>query len=122
MKKLENAEIKNILENKEKRNKIAKEIAHVSISAVAGGLVGGIVGASIQKAGGYTKAANAAGYLVGLTSTVATSWTVYEKLQRADEIQQKQLEFLNQTLVSYKEEDLLYDEEDLEEGGENEEA
>lgn len=107
---------------REKSKKIRTEIAHVSISAVGGALVGGIIGASIQKAGNYSKTASTVGNLAGLTTSVATSLTLYEKLQRSDEIRQKQLEFLNQTLVSYKEEDLLYDEEDLEEGGGEEEA
>ena len=109
-------------EAREKTKKIAKEIAHISISAVGGAFVGGIIGASIQKAGNYSRTANTLGNLAGMTSSVATSLTLYDKLQRSDEIRQKQLEFLDQTLVSYKEEDLLYEEEDLEEGGEKEEA
>lgn len=114
------AEVAN--ENREKAKAIAKEIAYSSIAVVTGGLVGGVIGATIQKAGGYSKTANTIGYVAGLASTYATGYTVYEKLKLSDEIQKKQLAFFDETLATYKEEDLLYEEEDLEEGGETEEA
>lgn len=110
------------INNKEKAKAIAKEVAYTSISVVTGGLVGGIIGATIQKAGGYSKTANTVGYVAGLASSYATGYTVYEKLKLSDEIQKKQLAFFDETLATYKEEDLLYEEEDLEEGGEEEEA
>lgn len=103
-------------ETREKSKKIAKEIAYSSIAVVTGGLVGGVIGATISKAGGYTKAANTIGYAAGLVTTYATSYTLYEQLKTSDEIRQKQLELFRETDV---EDEILDDEE---EGGENEEA
>lgn len=100
---------------KEKSKKIAKEIAYTSISVVTGGLVGGVIGATIQKAGGYSKAANAIGYTAGLVSTYATAYTMYEQLKTSDEIRQKQLELF---AANMNEDEIL----DEEEGGETEEA
>ena len=102
-------------EAREKSKKIAKEIAYSSIAVVTGGLVGGVIGATISKAGGYTKAANTIGYAAGLVSTYATSYTLYEQLKESDKIRQKQLELLTVDMV----EDEILDEE---EGGEEEEA
>lgn len=107
------AEVAN--ENRGRAKAIAKEIAYGSISAVTGGLVGGIIGATISKAGGYTKTANTVGYVVGLASTYATSYTLYEQLKISDEIRQKQLELFRANDV---EDEILDDEE----GGEEEEA
>lgn len=106
--------------NKDRAKAIAKEIAYSSIAVVTGGLVGGVIGATIQKAGGYSKAANTIGYAAGLASTYATGYTVYEKLKLSDEIQRKQLAFFDETLPKYAVEDELLDDE--EEGGDEEEA
>ena len=102
-------------ETREKSKKIAKEIAYSSIAVVTGGLVGGVIGATISKAGGYTKAANTIGYAAGLVSTYATSYTLYEQLKISDEIRQKQLELF---AADMNEDEILDDEE----GGDEEEA
>ena len=102
-------------EAKEKVNNVMKEVAYTSMSVVGGALVGGVIGATVQKVGHYSKPANVAGNLVGLGVTWATAFTMYERLKVSDAIQQKQLELLTVDMV---EDEILDDEE----GGETEEA
>ena len=102
-------------ETKEKVDAVMKEIGYGAISVVSGALVGSVIGATIQKAGHYSKPANVVGNLAGLGITYATSMAVYDSLKESNKIRRKQLELLDANMV---EDELLDDEEE----GDEEEA
>lgn len=105
-------------ETREKMNAVMKEIAYNSISVVTGVAVGSVIGATIQKIGNHSKAANVAGSIAGMGVTFATSYTMYDRLKKSHAVYDDLYETICK--IGYVEDELLDDEEG--EGGEEEEA